>query len=114
MTLSREEAYNADIFDIAYDTINGQRRSNDMTLWDSLIDIYWDEIVNRYSELRKGVLSDDYIKSLYHKATDAIPDDDFSRESSKWGNSGNRTTGDGLINKIIQRLNWLDTDYFKI
>jgi hypothetical protein len=114
LDLSMNSAYNADIFDIAYDVIDGQRRTNDMTLWASLLDIYWDEIVNRYSELRKGVLSNDYIKSLYHKATDAIPDNDFNREKAKWGNSGDRTTGDALLNKIIKRLNWLDTDYFKI
>ena len=114
LDLSMNHNYNADIFDIAYDTINGQRRTNDMTLWENIKELYWDEIVNRYAELREGVLSNSRIKSLYHKATDAIPDDDFIKENAKWGNSGNRTTGDSLINKIIQRLNWLDVNYFKI
>ena len=105
-------AYNRSVFDMEYDIINGQRITYDMTLWENIVDIYWDEIVNRYAELRNSVLSIDYIKSTYHKGTDVIPNSDYIKENTKWGNSGNKSSGDALINEIEKRLNWLDENYF--
>jgi hypothetical protein len=112
LDLSLNREYNADIFDIAYDTIDGHRRTNDMTLWENLKDIYWDQIVNRYCELRNTVLNTEYITALYHDLADSIPDADYADENQKWGKSTGRGVFEGILDKIDKRLAWLDENYF--
>lgn len=87
--------------------------SKDLSLWNNFKDAYWDEICNRYAELRNTILTGGYIYQLYHSIVDNIPDDDYTLESAKWGDS-NKTYFIKKIDALVLRLNWLDKQLFKI
>lgn len=86
----------------------------DMSLWQNVHDLYWDEIVNRYCDLRKSVLSIDYIKSIYNDIKNNIPEIDYDNESSKWGISARAENFDIHIAFLEERLEYLDNEYFII
>ena len=112
LDLSLNHAYNADIFDIAYDTIDGEKRWNDMSLWANIRDLYWDEIVNRYCELRDSVLNIEHIRSVFKELTSSIPLTDYSQENKKWGKNTTLNSFEPILEKIDKRLVWLDYNYF--
>jgi hypothetical protein len=110
LSMQDKYPYNADIFDIEYNSTPSIM--NDMSLWENIKDFYWDEIINRWCELRNTVLSDSYILDVYNGLTEDIPDSDFNNENIKWGTSVSKANGEILVEKIIKRLNWLDENYF--
>lgn len=104
---NREGGSHADIF------ADGVSLSNDMSLWRNLRDIYWDDMVNRYCELRKTYLSIDYIRSVYEDIAGSIPSEDISNEISKWG-TGNPANFESKLSFLTERIQWLDESYFNI
>lgn len=92
----------------------GVSYSSDVSLWENFKEEYWDDIVNRYCELRKTYLSLDYIRSVYEDIAKNIPDTDFIGESSKWGLTVNADSFDSKMTFIEQRIEWLDESYFKV
>jgi len=116
--LSLNANYDDDIFNIAVgvnDPNDGRGVVHyDMSLWEHIRDTYWDQIVNRYSELRNSVLTYEHISYVYHKLTDAIPDGDYADENSRWNVNTSKLNFEGLLGKIKSRLEWLDNNYFKV
>ena len=104
---NREGGAEADIF------ADGVSLSNDMSLWRNLRDEYWDDMVNRYCQLRKTYLSLDYIKSVYNDIAGSIPAEDVSNEVNKWG-AGNPANFNSKLDFLTERLQWLDESYFNI
>lgn len=112
LDLSLNNSYDSDIFDIAYDTINGQKRMNDMSLWANIRDLYWDEIVNRYCELRNTVLNIEHIKLIVNDITKELPDSDYSMENNRWGKLTSKATINNNLSLLNDRFEWLDKTYF--
>lgn len=110
--LSLRNNYDDDIFDLAYNIVNGVKVMNDMSLWSNLKDMYWDEIINRYSELRKTVLTIDNVKAIYHDVIDEVPESDFVAESERWGVNVSKDAFTEIIAMLEKRFVWLDTEYF--
>ena len=98
--------YDCDILSVSY--------SNDTSLWRNIRDIYWDDIVNRYCELRKSVLTDSYIEKVYKEFADNIPSSDYTLESSKWGGTCRASNFETKLIFINKRLKYLDENYFII
>ena len=82
----------------------------DTHIWYDLKDIFWDEIINRYSELRSSVLSDGYVSALI-ESCDTIPEGDRILEKNKWGWDITDSIKD-LKRTLLARLDWLDKNYF--
>lgn len=104
----------ADIFEEAYTMVDGQKEYWDMSLWENIRDMFWDEIVNRWCNLRNSVLTIENVTKAYHQLTDQIPDSDYNDENTRWGSSASKIAGENLLTLIGQRLEWLDINYFKI
>ena len=92
---------------------------HDFLVYDRLKELYWDEISNRYNSLRKTILDIDYIRSVFNKAQEVIPDSVFNAEAEKWNSYKqawevkiSRSETDKLIGYLDERLKWLDTNYF--
>ena len=83
----------------------------DLTLWQKLWDIFRDEIITRYEDLRKTVLNTAYIKAIYHDIIVSIPPVEFSKESAKW-ETVNIHGIENNIRFLNDRLEWLDKNYF--
>lgn len=87
----------------------------DVSLWNNFIELYWDEIVNRYCELRRTVLTTEYIESLYNAIVDNIPDEDYADENTKWDRNTSKNLFYNIYKPFIEsRFQWLDEYYFKI
>ena len=99
-----------DITGDGFHTVYGGTTEADTHIWYDLKDILWDEIINRYSELRSGVLSDNYINALIDSC-DTIPENDRILEKNKWGWDITSSIKD-FRETIIARLHWLDENYF--
>jgi hypothetical protein len=112
LDLSLQNNYDDDIFDLAYNIVGGVKVMNDMSLWSNLKDMYWDEIINRYSELRKTVLTIDNVKAIYHDVIDEVPESDFVAESERWGVNISKDAFTEIIAMLEKRFVWLDTEYF--
>jgi hypothetical protein len=108
----RRGGYSADIFEEAWNEIDGQKIMNDMSLWENFIGLYWDEIVNRYCYLRKTVLNIDYFTAMYHTSADSIPDADYKLENQRWGVNTSRDVFEHLLEILDKRLTYLDENYF--
>lgn len=93
---------------------DGVSLSNDMSLWRNLRDIYWDDMVNRYCELRKTYLSLDYIRSVYEDIAKNIPTSDFDNERTKWGSKSRPNSFEDELSFLAERIQWLDESYFNI
>ena len=85
----------------------------DLSLWEHIKEEWWDEIVNRYHELRHDILSDEYIKAVYEKILNNIPDEEYSKESQRWGLHVSKQNFYDTINQLKVRFNWLDNEYYK-
>ena len=85
----------------------------DLSLWEHIKEEWWDEIVNRYHELRRGILSDEYIKAVYEDILDNIPDEEYRKESQRWGLQVSKQNFYETINQLKVRFNWLDNEYYK-
>lgn len=106
LSIPADAAYNCDVLDVSY--------SGDTSLWENFCDIYWDDIVNRYCELRRNVFTDSYIRKVYDDIADAIPKTDYVSESSRWNGSYSAANFEAKIDFIKRRLAWLDENYFVI
>lgn len=105
---NRDGGSHCDIF------ADGVSLSSDMSLWKNLRDEYWDDMVNRYCELRKTYLSPDYIRTVYKDIVKHVPSTDFTEEQTKWGSSTSVTSFDGKMVFLEERIKWLDENYFKV
>ena len=105
---SRQGGYKCDILS------EGVSLSNDLSLWENIKNEYWDDIINRYCELRKTYLSIDYIRSVYEDIVKNIPVSDFYEESVKWGPDINNDSFDAKMKFLELRIKWLDENYFNI
>lgn len=83
-----------------------------MSLWSNLKDMYWDEIINRYTELRKTVLTIDNVKAIYHDVIDDVPEADYVAEKNRWGVVVSKAAFTDIISMLDKRLVWLDNEYF--
>ena len=86
--------------------------ASDMSLWEHFKEIYLDDIINRYSYLRGNVLSMDNITAIYEDIRDNIPEEALANERTKWGSSTRKDSFDPYINKLIQRLEYIDEKCF--
>ena len=103
-----------DFFDRTYDIIDGQKRWYDTSLWQHIRDLYWDEMVNRYCELRNSVLNENFIDYLWTTSVNQIPDEDYTLENNRWETYTSKARGEELLNKIKERLTWLDENYYLV
>jgi hypothetical protein len=78
--------------------------------WIKFTDVYKDNILNRYAELRKKVLTTENIKAIYNSYISGIPDRVIDAESVKWG--GSPRNFKASIEAINSRLIYLDNNYF--
>jgi len=84
------------------------------TLWESLKELYWDEIINRYSYLKNTFLNTDALKELYTYYSKNIPKQDLTREKQKWGQNIDISVFESVIIPFMEnRFNWLDK-YFNL
>ncbi len=86
---------------------------SDGDFWDKFRKEYKDSVINRYYSLRKSILSENNLDSLYHTIVDGIPSDTISKEVERWGN-GNPTSFVDMLSKLKERLVWLDETYFNL
>ena len=104
---SRKNEYDEDYIEV-------KRESGyDLSVWDLMTDLFWDDIVNRYHSLRNTVLTKDYINDVYSDIVSEIPDVDYENESSKWNRSASKNSFSSNVEFIANRLDWLDYNYFK-
>lgn len=94
----------------------------DKSIWIKIQKVFWEEICNRYSELRKLVLNDSFIDSLLNKISRQIPYSDYEKEMETWQDvpfQGNEKDEGryGTINDMVtwekERIEFMDK-YFKI
>ena len=85
----------------------------DMSFWIKFTDTYKDSIINRYSELRKNILSIKNIDNIYKTYISEIPQSVIEDEKTRWGN-GDPYYFDTLLNRLQSRLEWLDSNYFNL
>ena len=84
----------------------------DKSLWRNFMRLYWDEICDRYQELRKSVISKEYICSFVQNLLRTIQYQDYELEMEKWNNHGSGTLNENL-NWIKARIDWLDSYFVK-
>lgn len=94
----------------------------DKSIWMKIQKVFWEEICNRYSELRKIVINDTFIDSLLNKISRQIPYSDYEKEMETWQDipfQGNEKDEGryGTINDMVtwakERIEFMDK-YFKI
>lgn len=94
----------------------------DKSIWIKIQKVFWEEICNRYNELRKIVINDTFIDSLLNKLSRQIPYSDYEKEMETWQDvpfQGNEKDEGryGTINDMVtwkkERIEFMDK-YFKI
>ena len=94
----------------------------DKSIWIKIQKVFWEEICNRYNELRKLVINDTFIDSLLNKISRQIPYSDYEKEMETWQDvpfQGNEKDEGryGTINDMVtwakERIEFMDK-YFKI
>lgn len=94
----------------------------DKSIWIKIQKVFWEEICNRYNELRKLVINDTFIDSLLNKLSRQIPYSDYEKEMETWQDvpfQGNEKDEGryGTINDMVtwekERIEFMDK-YFKI
>ena len=94
---------------------NEERSSKiDMSFWAKFVDEYKDNILTRYYELRKSVLTVDNIRAIYKAYISNIPASVVNEDNAKWGTNWPITSYESFINFLDKRLNWLDETYFNL
>lgn len=78
-------------------------------IWKRLKELYWEEICDRYWELRKSVLNYSHICNITTQLQASIPYDDLEDNYNKWGRNSKSTSG--LLSKIKSLLGVYD-EYF--
>jgi hypothetical protein len=101
--------YTADIM-IPYGEPGGSY-AGDKSIWEHFKAAYWDEIRNRYFELRNSVLNTEYITEVCNSIANYIPEADKFAEKVKWGSGSFDMSG--KITIMANRLLWLDSYYNK-
>ena len=91
----------------------GVSYAGDMSLWENFKDAWWDEMINRYNELRRSVLTIPYITQVYKEVANNIPDEEYSKENNRWNKATTKKTFENLISYMELRLDWLDNEYYK-
>ena len=87
-----------------------QAEAADKSLWRNIRDFYWEEICNRYKDLRGSVIREDYIIPFMQNLIRNIPYSDYKLEMTKWDNRGTGTLAENIA-WIKTRINWMDS-YF--
>lgn len=87
----------------------GGSNAGDKSLWINFKNAYWDEIRNRYFELRQNILTIEYISKVCDSVLSNIPNADKSLEYSKW--SSGTFDMSNKIKIMKERLQWLDEYY---
>lgn len=94
----------------------------DKSIWIKIQKVFWEEICNRYNELRKLIINDTFIDSLLNKLSRQIPYSDYEKEMETWQDvpfQGNEKDEGryGTINDMVtwkkERIEFMDK-YFKI
>jgi hypothetical protein len=85
--------------------------AGDMSLWENIKNEWWDEIINRYNELRRSVLSNNYIYDVCTKVMNSVPKDVIRKENQRWGVYIEDFSEKYKL--LLSRLQWLDTVYYK-
>lgn len=93
--------------DVFKKTANAQDRS----VWINFMNLFWEEICERYMYLRSKVLNMEYISSLMINISRNIDYSDYNKEILKWGEHSYGTLSEHLI-WMRERLIWLDK-FFK-
>jgi len=106
-----DENYNADIMIPRTSEPPVGSFAGDMSLWENIKAEWWDEIINRYNELRRSVLTDDYIKAVYESVSNSIPKEIIKDESERWGTQ--IVDFNEKYRLLLKRLEWLDNIYYK-
>lgn len=79
-------------------------------IWVNFTNLYWNEICDRYKELRSSLLREDSLKEFLINLFRSVEYSDYEKEFEKWGEHGGGTMAQH-IQWIYTRLNWLDS-YF--
>lgn len=74
LDLSWGRGYNYDM------PINEQR----LILWKRFVGVYWEDIVERYWELRSTILNYSHVIGIVNKLQSSIPFSDFDKEMNRW------------------------------
>lgn len=56
-------------------------------LWERFNKLFRDKIVERYSELRKNIITKDYIMGLFESFKSTIPETLYEKDRERWPNS---------------------------
>jgi hypothetical protein len=104
------DTYNIDIMDCRP---GPGSYAGDMSLWEHFVAAYWDEICNRYYELRPSILNTDYIKAVFDSVIEGLPDDIYTKEYQRWWREVSSGNVQILLDAMEARLNWLDSYYYK-
>lgn len=98
--------YNCDIIE--------KSLSPDMSIYSNLFDIYKDEFINRYIELRKTYLNIENIKQIYNDLNKSIPETIIQQEIDMWQQNISIKSFEDRIKFLEKRFKYLDEEYFKI
>lgn len=79
-------------------------------LWKRFSDLYWDQIVDRYYEIRHDVISLDYIYSVLDSFYNSIPTSSFENEQQRWENIPGFDV-EQMKSYIVERIAFLDEYY---
>ena len=83
-------------------------------VWENFYTLYKDEVINRYGELRNTILNEPYMREVYEDFVKEIPAADIMLENSKWSASATAEAFENILNTVKTRLEYLDSDYYKI
>lgn len=119
-TDSDKQVYHPMYYDLDYTwTMNPIKGSvlsyamaKDTSLFVNFINLYWNEICERYKELRRSVITKEYICTLVQNMLRNISYQDFEKELTKWDEHGSGTLASNL-NWIKSRIDWLDSYFIK-
>jgi hypothetical protein len=87
----------------------------DVTFWNRLLDAWWDDIVDRYKELREAVLTTETFTKCVMSISRAINQSDYEDEISQWGKEGVDYSGatKSLIDNFNTSIAYFDSYYKK-
>lgn len=95
----------ADVFSVANDSFFND--SSYKGIWPKLKDLWWDDIVSRYRDLRHEIFRMDVIKKIVFDLKQGMSTDDFENEIVKWKNVNDPNFA-VTLNLIEKRLEFCD------
>ena len=80
-------------------------------VWKKLYNLYFDEIKDRYWELRKSILNEEHLSNILISLQSAVPYSDWKLEKNKWEGSV-AINNNANINWILKnRFSSLDVEF---